>query len=86
MRHTAGYFSTMEEGWGEGSIPKPVLESIFSFTEYLNEHKLPLLGIIKIPKRIKNCDFISVCGVYQIPAVSHMRCFTVSRKGSESEK
>jgi len=35
----------------------------------------------EIPKRIKDCDFIAVCGIYQVPAVSHMRCFTVSKKG-----
>lgn len=34
----------------------------------------------EIPKRIKNCDFIAVWGIYQIPSVSYMRCFTVSRK------
>jgi hypothetical protein len=34
----------------------------------------------QIPKRIPNCDFIAVCGVYTIPSVSYMRCFTVSRK------
>ncbi len=37
----------------------------------------------EIPKRIPNCDFIAVCGVYQIPAMSYMRCFTVSRKNDK---
>lgn len=41
----------------------------------------------EIPKRISGCDFISVCGVYQVPAVSMMRCFTVSKKRQlESKK
>jgi len=34
----------------------------------------------EIPKRIKGCDFIAVCGVYSVPATSYMRCFTVSEK------
>ena len=34
----------------------------------------------EIPKRIKDCDFIAVCGIYTIPATSYMRCLTVSRK------
>lgn len=34
----------------------------------------------EIPKRLPDCDFIAVCGVYSIPATSYMRCFTVSRK------
>ena len=34
----------------------------------------------EIPKRLPDCDFVAVCGVYQVPAVSHMRCFTVSKK------
>jgi len=34
----------------------------------------------EIPKRVKDSNFIAVCGVYQVPAVSHMRCFTVSKK------
>lgn len=37
----------------------------------------------EIPKRIKNCDFIAVCGIYQIPAVSYMRCLTVSQKNGQ---
>lgn len=37
----------------------------------------------EIPKRIKDCDFIAVWGVYQIPAMSYMRCLTVSKKGCE---
>lgn len=35
----------------------------------------------EIPKRIKGCDFIAVWGIYQIPAMSYMRCLTVSKKG-----
>lgn len=34
----------------------------------------------EIPKRIKGCDFISVCGVYTVPFCGYMRCFTVSKK------
>ncbi len=34
----------------------------------------------EIPKRLPDCDFVAVCGVYSIPATSYMRCFTVSRK------
>lgn len=34
----------------------------------------------EIPKRLPDCDFIAVCGIYSIPATSYMRCFTVSRK------
>lgn len=34
----------------------------------------------QIPKRIKNCDFMAVWGIYTIPSVSYMRCFTVSKK------
>jgi len=34
----------------------------------------------EIPKRIKNCDFIAVCGVYTMPFTGYMRCFTVSEK------
>jgi hypothetical protein len=34
----------------------------------------------EIPKRLPNCEFVAVCGVYSIPATSYMRCFTVSRK------
>lgn len=34
----------------------------------------------EIPKRIKNCDFIAVVGVYTVPFTGYMRCFTVSRK------
>lgn len=34
----------------------------------------------EIPKRIQGCEFIAVWGIYQIPAMSYMRCLTVSRK------
>lgn len=34
----------------------------------------------EIPKRIKNCEFVDVCGIYTIPSTSYMRCFTVSKK------
>jgi len=34
----------------------------------------------QIPKRIKDCNFIAVWGIYTIPSCSYMRCFTVSRK------
>lgn len=34
----------------------------------------------EIPKRIKNCDFVAVVGVYTVPYTGYMRCFTVSRK------
>ncbi len=34
----------------------------------------------EIPKRIKNCNFIAVVGVYTIPFTGYMRCFTVSKK------
>lgn len=34
----------------------------------------------EVPKRIKNCDFIAVCGIYQTISVAHMRCFTVAKK------
>lgn len=34
----------------------------------------------EVPKRIKNCNFIAVVGIYQAMNVAHMRCFTVSRK------
>jgi len=34
----------------------------------------------EIPKRIPNCDFIAVCGIYTVPFCGYMRCFTVSRK------
>lgn len=34
----------------------------------------------EIPKRLPDCEFIAVCGVYSIPATSYMRCFTVSQK------
>ena len=36
----------------------------------------------EIPKRIPNCDFIAVVGVYTVPFTGYMRCFTVSRKKS----
>ena len=34
----------------------------------------------EIPKRIKNCEFIAVVGIYTVPFTGYMRCFTVSRK------
>lgn len=34
----------------------------------------------EIPKRIKNCDFVAVVGVYTVPFCGYMRCFTVSKK------
>jgi hypothetical protein len=34
----------------------------------------------EIPKRIPNCEFIAVVGVYTMPFCGYMRCFTVSRK------
>lgn len=34
----------------------------------------------QVPKRIKNAEFIAVCGIYTIPSVSYMRCLTVSKK------
>lgn len=34
----------------------------------------------QVPKRIKDCEFIAVWGIYTIPSVSYMRCLTVSRK------
>ena len=34
----------------------------------------------EIPKRIKNCSFLAVCGIYTVPFTGYMRCFTVSRK------
>lgn len=34
----------------------------------------------EIPKRIKNCDFVAVVGVYTVPFTGYMRCFTVSKK------
>ena len=34
----------------------------------------------EIPKRIKNCDFLAVCGIYTVPFTGYMRCFTVSKK------
>lgn len=37
----------------------------------------------EIPKRIPNCEFIAVVGVYTVPMCGYMRCFTVSRKVSE---
>ncbi|KKM74521.1 hypothetical protein LCGC14_1399460 [marine sediment metagenome] len=36
----------------------------------------------EIPKRIKNCDFLAVVGVYTVPFTGYMRCFTVSKKHS----
>ena len=37
----------------------------------------------EIPKRIKNCDFLAVVGVYTVPFTGYMRCFTVSKKKKE---
>jgi len=34
----------------------------------------------EIPKRIPNCEFIAVIGVYTVPFTGYMRCFTVSKK------
>jgi hypothetical protein len=34
----------------------------------------------EIPKRLPDCDFVAVCGIYQVPSVSYMRCLTISRK------
>ena len=34
----------------------------------------------EIPKRIPNCNFTAVVGVYTVPFTGYMRCFTVSRK------
>lgn len=39
----------------------------------------------EIPKRIKNCEFIAVCGVYTVPFCGYMRCFTVSKKTTISQ-
>lgn len=39
----------------------------------------------EIPKRIKNCDFLAVCGIYTIPFTGYMRCFTVSKKAVASK-
>ena len=40
----------------------------------------------EIRKRLKDCDFIAVCGIYQVPAMSYMRCLTVSVKNLEQRK
>lgn len=40
----------------------------------------------EIPKRIPNCDFIAVCGIYTVPMTGYMRCFTVSRKQKPSSQ
>ncbi len=37
----------------------------------------------EIPKRLRGCEFIAVCGIYTIPFTSYMRCFTVSKKGGK---
>ena len=37
----------------------------------------------EIPKRIKNCDFLAVVGVYTVPFTGYMRCFTVSKKPTQ---
>ena len=34
----------------------------------------------EIPKRIKGCDFLAVCGIYTVPFCGYMRCLAVSRK------
>jgi len=34
----------------------------------------------EVPKRIKNCNVIVCCGIYQTLSVAHMRCFTVWKK------
>ena len=34
----------------------------------------------QVPRRIPNCNFIAVVGVYQAIQVANMRCLTVSRK------
>jgi hypothetical protein len=34
----------------------------------------------EIPKRIPECEFIAVVGVYTVPFTGYMRCFTVSKK------
>lgn len=38
----------------------------------------------EIPKRITNCNFIAVVGVYQTMGVSHMRCLAVAKKEPKS--
>ncbi|MFA5377603.1 MAG: hypothetical protein WC455_17765 [Dehalococcoidia bacterium] len=40
----------------------------------------------EIPKRIPGCDFIAVWGIYQVPAVSYMRCLTVSARAVKEGK
>ena len=40
----------------------------------------------EIPKRLKSCDFVAVCGIYTIPFCGYMRCFTVSKKSQPKEK
>ena len=40
----------------------------------------------EIPKRIKNCDFVTVCGIYTVPFTGYMRCFTVSKKQAGEKK
>jgi hypothetical protein len=34
----------------------------------------------EIPKRVKDSEFIAVCGIYTIPFTGYMRCLTVSVK------
>lgn len=34
----------------------------------------------EVPKRIENCHFIAVVGVYQAMSVAHMRCLAVAKK------
>jgi hypothetical protein len=38
-----------------------------------------------IPKRIKGCEFIAVCGIYTVPFCGYMRCFTVSKSKAWKE-
>lgn len=40
----------------------------------------------EIPKRIKNCEFMAVVGVYTVPFTGYMRCFTVSKKSGLKNK
>jgi hypothetical protein len=40
----------------------------------------------QVPKRVKDCDFIAVWGIYTIPSCSYMRCFTVSLKRDAIEE
>jgi hypothetical protein len=40
----------------------------------------------EIPKRIPNCEFVAIVGVYTVPFTGYMRCFTVSRKSVVAPK